>query len=183
MQGYNAPSHLRLSLIITQIDPVTALEEKQSLISQQRAEMNDIENEVDKEQSRELLELRETIANNTKDTLISAKNQTLDKLKSRGASEAQIDKLLKKHETEIVRLEEHQNEEKQKQEEHFKVVGETEYDFEVICFVLRLLCVSNKEYFLPFPHRNNWQREENSLLRGGRRRRRNKNYCVNMKIT
>ena len=91
MHGYNVPKHLRLFLIIIQIDPVTALEEKQSLISQQRAEMNDIENEVDKEQSRELLELRETIANNTKDTLISAKNQTLDKLKSRGASEAQID--------------------------------------------------------------------------------------------
>ena len=131
-------------LIITQTDPITALEEKQSLISQQRAEMTDIENEVDKEQSRELLELRETIANNTKDTLISGKNQTLDKLKSRGASEAQIDKLLKKHETEIVRLEEHQNEEKQKQEEHSKVTGETEYSIAVICLILRLLCISDK---------------------------------------
>ena len=106
--------------------------------------MTDIENEVDKEQSRELLELRETIANNTKDTLISGKNQTLDKLKSRGASEAQIDKLLKKHETEIVRLEEHQNEEKQKQEEHFKVTRETEYSFAVICLILQLLCISDK---------------------------------------
>ena len=129
-------------LIITQTDPITALEEKQSLISQQRAEMTDIENEVDKEQSRELLELRETIANNTKDTLISGKNQTLDKLKSRGASEAQIDKLLKKHETEIVRLEEHQNEEKQKQKEHFKVTGETEYSIAVICLIYCILYIA-----------------------------------------
>ena len=102
-------------------DPITALEEKQSLISQQRAEMSDIENEMDKEHAQELLDLRDKLADSTKHTLLAGKDQTFDKLKSSGASEAQIEKLLRKHENEIARLEEHQGEEKQKQEEHFKV--------------------------------------------------------------
>ena len=102
-------------------DPIEVLEQKQSLLSHHRAAMNDMENELDKEHSDELMELRKTIAAATKETLLSGKSQTLEKLKAQGASDDFIERLIRKHENEMEDLRAQQKEEKERQEERFLV--------------------------------------------------------------
>ncbi len=83
--------------------------------------MNEIENELDKEHSEELMQLRNTIADNTRQILINGKTQTLDQLKEKGATDDQIARLLKKHEYELENLKANQAYERERQEEHFRV--------------------------------------------------------------
>ena len=60
------------------------MEEQQNLVSIQRAEMNDVENELDKEHAEELLELRKGISQDARTDLENLKDNLLFKLKNEG---------------------------------------------------------------------------------------------------
>ena len=65
-------------------DPISQLEEKQQLISHQRAEHAEIENEIDTENAEELKELRGEIMVKTKEELVQEKQSIVERLKQNG---------------------------------------------------------------------------------------------------
>ena len=65
-------------------DPISQLEEKQQLISHQRAEQAEIENEIDSENTSELVQLRGEIKLKIKEELGQQKLVIVDRLKQNG---------------------------------------------------------------------------------------------------
>ena len=67
-------------------DPVSVISERQTMISNHRAELTAEENEIDKEQAGELAEMFDTLAEHTREELDKVKINVNTKLKDAGGS-------------------------------------------------------------------------------------------------
>ncbi|KAK6186320.1 hypothetical protein SNE40_008379 [Patella caerulea] len=99
------------------IDPVSVLEGELRLRSTHRAELSNVENELDSDHSKQLEKARDILAERTKDELYQMEKNLLDKLQDEGMKESEVQKILKQHEREIAELSESQEEGRRKQQE------------------------------------------------------------------
>ncbi|XP_023932030.1 uncharacterized protein LOC106179092 [Lingula anatina] len=103
------------------VDPIALIEKQAIMTSKHRAEMTELENQIDLEQTRELLTLREKVTDETKEQLETNRQAFLDKLKNNGFMEDdQIKQILKQHNLQLNKLELAQQTDREKQQENLQ---------------------------------------------------------------
>ncbi|XP_013387962.1 trichohyalin-like [Lingula anatina] len=103
------------------VDPIAVIEKQAIMTSKHRAEMTELENQIDLEQTRELLTLREKVTDETKEQLETNRQAFLDKLKNNGFMEDdQIKQILKQHNLQLNKLELAQQTDREKQQENLQ---------------------------------------------------------------
>ncbi|ELT95533.1 hypothetical protein CAPTEDRAFT_186105 [Capitella teleta] len=98
-------------------DPIAFVQERQAILSKQRTEKTEMENEIDMEHASELDQLRKNIVEQGKELLEDGKDKLNKELSAKGLD---LDKMLKKHKKELDNLNEIQGDEKKKQLDNFK---------------------------------------------------------------
>ncbi|KAK3595846.1 hypothetical protein CHS0354_014668 [Potamilus streckersoni] len=102
------------------VDPLFYAEERLKILSQQRIEKNNIENELDEEHAQELTTLRKEIETQTEDELKKAETRLREKLPSDEKTLDSVQRLLKQHDKELRELRAGQNKNRQLQMVHFE---------------------------------------------------------------
>lgn len=102
------------------------MKERLDLVSEQRAEQAEIDNELDKEHAQELADLRRDLAKQTIEELDHDKGETVAALKGEGMEEDAVNRILKKHEKELRDLQQAQESERGDQQANFEVSRENQ---------------------------------------------------------
>ncbi|XP_077991891.1 uncharacterized protein LOC144446076 [Glandiceps talaboti] len=102
------------------IDPQGYIEGKEHLLSQQRSEMNELENQLDEEAAKELEQTREQLVIKVKNDIKSSGDKLYKDLGNKGLDEELKDEIMAQHERDLENLLEVREDERAKQEKILK---------------------------------------------------------------
>ncbi|XP_070539651.1 limbin-like isoform X2 [Ptychodera flava] len=102
------------------IDPLGYVEGKEHLLSQQRSEMNELENSLDEEAAKELEQMREQRVTKVKTDIKNSGEKLYKELANKGLDEEMKDEIFAQHERDLEKLQEAREEEKAKHEKILK---------------------------------------------------------------
>ncbi|KAL3864064.1 hypothetical protein ACJMK2_005770 [Sinanodonta woodiana] len=102
------------------VDPLFYAEERLKILSQQRVEKNNIENELDEEHAQELMILRKEIETQTEDELKKAETRLREKLPNDEKTLESVQRLSKQHDKALRELRAGQDKNRQLQMAHFE---------------------------------------------------------------